>query len=233
MEEEKLSTREREAYRTAECRYRKSGCCDLINATLGWKHGCPLQDCDRCWAAGGANSEEGLAVRLELVGRWLAFVKANALSAPREVLVALMRDHMTEEEVAALKAHEEFSWAMTRTDRWAKVKHTWEMASSWAAAMSSRGFTGKAVSLTVKGERVESCFGINPQGVRVTPPCPALKASRTGKHHYCGECGCGDRPAAYLDGEGYTKLDYPHLECARARPGFSNHKPLPDPPPGP
>lgn len=59
------------------------------------------------------------------------------------------------------------------------------------------------------------------------PPCEHLKEStvQAGKM-YCNGCGCGDKPGTWLlgDGDEYSKLDYPRLNCPLQMPGFTNYE---------
>jgi hypothetical protein len=100
------------------------------------------------------------------------------------------------------------------------------MVKSFATALASRGITDKKVSLPVKQLRVISCFGNSNVG-GVLPPCEHLKESKTPGKHYCGGCGCGDKPHTWLMAENkdYGKLDYPKLNCPLNMPGFTNYQP--------
>lgn len=210
-----------EAAREAQCPNRRAGTCDLLNARLGWRHGLPLTHCDKCWAS-GPESDESIALREKLFQVSISAVKAKWRQAGDGILKVLFRDHFTPEEAAAVRAEQDFPMASTREERWSKVRHTWDAALSFAKSMKSRGFTGKRVPLHIRGIRHSSCFGSTADGEPVGEVCPALRASSDGIHHWCGECGCGDARLAWLDDEEYPKLDYPHLECPRAMPGFSN-----------
>lgn len=226
-----------ERLRETQCGFRRSGCCDLLNIRLGWRHGCPLPDCDRCYAL-GQTTPEAEEHRERLAVRWLAFVKKNVSKANLDIIRVLIRDHLTPEETKALANDPEIPWALSRTTRWAAVSSTWDMADSWIRAISSRGLTGKRTSLTIKGRRHVSCTGNTPEGSRVSDPCPALRPSSDGRSFFCSECGCGDKPSARITSVPpspppetlpYEKLDYPDLMCPRGRPGFSNEGSVPPP----
>ena len=109
------------------------------------------------------------------------------------------------------------------------------MMQNFASAIVSRGVSNNKVSLPVKQLRVASCFGNMKQGGEL-PPCEHLKPSSTAGQFFCGGCGCGgcgcgDKPMTWLmsQGEEYSKLDYPKLNCPLNMPGFTNYTPsLPD-----
>jgi hypothetical protein len=100
------------------------------------------------------------------------------------------------------------------------------MAKSFATAIASRGFTDNKVNKPTKQLRVLSCFGNTHQGGELIP-CEHLKESKTEGKHFCGGCGCGDKPMTWLvaQGEEYSKLDYPKLNCPLNMPGFTNYTP--------
>jgi hypothetical protein len=100
------------------------------------------------------------------------------------------------------------------------------MIQSFATAIASRGFKNEKVNKPIKQLRVLSCFGNQAQGGPL-PPCEHLKESTTPGKHYCGGCGCGDKKGTWLVAEGdeYSKLDYPKLNCPLQMPGFLNYKP--------
>lgn len=101
------------------------------------------------------------------------------------------------------------------------------MVQSFASAIASRGLANNRINKPIKQLRVLSCFGNQAQGGQL-PPCEYLKDSTTmpGKH-FCGGCGCGDKPHTWLvaEGEQYSKLDYPRLNCPLKMPGFTNYEP--------
>jgi hypothetical protein len=105
------------------------------------------------------------------------------------------------------------------------VKKKMSMLQSFATAIASRGIQDNKVQKPVKQLRVLSCFGNQAQG-GVLPPCEHLKESSTPGKFFCGGCGCGDREGTWLvsDGDKYSKLDYPKLQCPLAMPGFSNYQ---------
>lgn len=100
------------------------------------------------------------------------------------------------------------------------------MVQSFASAVVSRGLANNKINKPIKQLRVLSCFGNQNQGGQL-PPCEYLKNSTVlpGKH-FCGGCGCGDKPHTWLvaDGEQYSKLDYPRLSCPLKMPGFTNYE---------
>lgn len=89
-------------------------------------------------------------------------------------------------------------------------------------SLASKGFMGKKASADAKRLRALSCFGND-----AISPCPHLMKSKHFDSHYCGACGCGDKPHTQLTvkGEKYGKLDYPYLTCPLKMPGFSNYSP--------
>jgi len=98
------------------------------------------------------------------------------------------------------------------------------MIGNYLKAKWSKGMSGKRVDVTTKDIRLLSCFG-DGETIKV---CPALRPSSVKMGRFiCGECGCGDKPAVFLNGddEEYTKLDHPFLSCPRHMPGFSDYKP--------
>lgn len=117
--------------------------------------------------------------------------------------------------------------------KWGKVKNTWEKAHRFISSASSRGLastiknvlnidsdSGMRVSDEIYETRKVSCFGNIQSSIA---SCVMLrKDSEDG--FFCGACGCGKNKLARLDGEGYTKLHYPHLECPLEKRGFSNDK---------
>lgn len=93
---------------------------------------------------------------------------------------------------------------------------------SFATSMISRGLTNKKADIPIKQLRVLSCFGDG----KTIPRCEHLEQSTTEGKYYCGGCGCGDKPRTWLMSEGneYSKLDYPKLNCPLKMPGFSNYQ---------
>lgn len=94
---------------------------------------------------------------------------------------------------------------------------------NFTKAVASRVTQGKADDAIVKLRQL-SCHGNDE-----IPPCPYRGDSevRDG-YHYCTACGCGDRPATWLnnpeDSEAYTKLHYPWVSCPVRNPGFGDFK---------
>tara|TARA_R110000824_G_scaffold15830_8_gene66379 strand:- start:4692 stop:5210 length:519 start_codon:yes stop_codon:yes gene_type:complete len=102
------------------------------------------------------------------------------------------------------------------------MSNGFNMIKSFAISMASRGITNKKVDIPVKKLRVLSCFGDQ----KDIPPCPHLAQSKTEGKSYCSGCNCGDRKRTWLvsEGEEYSKLDYPKLNCPLKMPGFTNYK---------
>lgn len=105
------------------------------------------------------------------------------------------------------------------------IKQKLTMMQSFAMAIKSRGLNNEKVTKPIKQLRVLSCFGNQGQG-GVLPPCEHLKQSATPGKFFCGGCGCGDRKGTWLMAEGdeYSKLDYPKLNCPLSMPGFTNYE---------
>jgi len=94
-------------------------------------------------------------------------------------------------------------------------------------AYASRGVTqDKRCDADTKRIRSVSCHGDQSLGIA---PCPFRRNSNAEEgRFYCGECGCGDRQATWLNAkspEDYTKLDFPKVVCPLQMPGFSNYTP--------
>lgn len=94
-------------------------------------------------------------------------------------------------------------------------------------AYASRGVTqDKRCDADTKRIRSVSCHGDESLGIA---PCPFRRNSNAeAGRFYCGECGCGDRQATWLNAkspEDYTKLDFPKVVCPLQMPGFSNYTP--------
>jgi hypothetical protein len=107
------------------------------------------------------------------------------------------------------------------------VKKGFSMVQSFATSMISRGMTNKKTNRPTKRLRVLSCFGDKSIGGDIAP-CEGLMSSNVEKgKFYCGKCGCGDKKRTWLtaDGDEYSKLDYPKLQCPLQMPGFTNYKP--------
>jgi len=199
------STQEFEQIRASQCRGRYYGGCHLVDAEAGFRVSVASTLCDACLAQGGADSKND--VRSTIV--------SNAVSAIQkrpDLLTERERKIVSEMHRVELRVSAEPS----KRDRWEKVVPTWNQATSFAKSLASKGFTGKRAPDDVIAARHRSCFGDIASGVA---PCEALAKSKDEQHHYCNECGCGDRDIAHLDRD---KLSYPYLECPRARDGFSN-----------
>lgn len=139
----------------------------------------------------------------------------------------------------AAENHQSGEPARRGVSGWQAVAQTWQAATdiiplakaakSFSKSLLSRGLDDKTVDQTTRALRVTSCHGDAD-----IPPCPARDFSVENRYHYCNACRCGEREMARLsergsdqnapqfDPEGYDKLQYPYLECPRARLGFSN-----------
>jgi len=192
-----------------------------MSQSLGWKHGCSMEVCDQCYLLGGYGSKEGDAFRKEKEDRIRAKMIAVKGNGNPDAMKALLTwTGITPEQKLSIEGQPDYEFLKERKKTWAKVLPTWEMAEAFVKSMLSKGITGKKVDLTIKGARHVSCFGTTLDGVRREDPCPSLM--RGSNFYFCGACGCGEVEIARLGGEGYTKLDYPYLECPRKRNGFSN-----------
>lgn len=224
-----------ELKREIECLARMNGQCLWLNRKVGWSVPLPLPACDECFKHGGLPSESSDRHLDLIAGGILGSVEKNGPHLyRRDVLVNLTLNRQT------VQARKEFletikdGAEMTRM-KWFPVKDTWEAAASFIKAMASRGITSMKVAPHVKAQRIQSCFGTNPEGVKVDEPCPSLTTSRDGTYFLCGACSCGDTSLAKISPENtggsepYSKLDYPYLECPRKRPGFSNESPVVQP----
>lgn len=208
-----------------DCPYRlPNHTCALLNAELGWDHGCPPATCKQCKSHGDPDSPAAVDFRLTVQKEWVQVIIRNLGSVSEQHIKALKQRHLTPEQFQALLDNPETAWALERTRAWAEARPSWDQAVSFGKALLSKGFTGKKVDITIKGKRHVSCFGETLEGAKVQEPCPSLTLSRDGKHHFCNACGCGDKHLTHLEADenGYSKLDFPHLECPRKRPGFSN-----------
>lgn len=92
---------------------------------------------------------------------------------------------------------------------------------------ASRGITqDKRCDEETKKVRLVSCHGDSAKGIE---PCQFRRDSEAEQgRFYCGECGCGDRAATWLNAkqpEDYTKLDFPKVVCPLSMPGFTNYIP--------
>lgn len=210
-----MNTTPAELARERECAYRRNHSCAHINAALGWTHSFPLDSCTTCFQM-DPSSPEAAAYRAKVVDLTISVVKGMAPSALKPRLADALTRHLTPEEKAILDADPTLKAKRESEARWDRVRPSWTNAASFIKSLKSRGLANHRVPLPVLQVRRQSC------GLEGSTTCPALRTSRDGTTHYCGECGCGDTPLAQLDGPGYTKLDYPYLECPRGMPGFSN-----------
>ena len=104
-------------------------------------------------------------------------------------------------------------------------QNIFQKAASFAQAVASKGINNNIAAPTTYSLRVLSCHGDESKGL---PPCPKrLVSQKYANSYYCGACGCGDKPFTQLliNGEKYSKLDYPFLKCPLEMPGFSNYSP--------
>lgn len=209
-----------------QCPARSKGRCILLNMELGWDHLLPMSDCDQCWALGGADTSDAARLRDTWIDRTVEHFSKPEVAAKlgRDVLVPLTIRHLTSEQTQRLNHAIDIQFQIKREGLWAEVKHTWSDATSFIAALKSRGTDNRRVPLPILEQRTVSCFGTNLAGSQVADPCPSLTGSPE-RGWWCGACGCGQTDIARLDdptGEGYPKLAYPILNCPRRRKGFSN-----------
>jgi hypothetical protein len=109
----------------------------------------------------------------------------------------------------------------TAEETWKKGKRWWQMASDFAAAITS----GRGVSPDVYRERHIACHGTTPEGVQVGRACLLRRESKRHGGYYCGACGCGDKKLANLSADpvsGKSKLQFVELTCPLKKKGFSN-----------
>lgn len=230
LEEHKLNVKEREVGRQKQCFYRTGkGTCARVDTLLGWTQVMPIEDCDKCWDLGGAYTPDGEKYCWEIVNRSSDLWKdpKNIRRAPREVLIALTVHHLDPEERKTLVQSKDFQMQIVKGYLWSKVRHSWQpdTISAFFKAKGSKILFGKVDPL-VKQTRWRSCSGLDPSGRRMRPECAFFKTTRDGQHHFCGACGCGEKEDTILDRDdgGYSKLDYPYLECPLEEEGFSNER---------
>lgn len=102
-------------------------------------------------------------------------------------------------------------------------------AKTFSQAVISRGLNNQKAPDATYSLRVLSCHGKEEDQL---PPCPFRKNSENYPgSHYCGACGCGDKPLSQLSPymqkdklQEYTKLHFPRVTCPLEMPGFSNYK---------
>jgi len=103
-----------------------------------------------------------------------------------------------------------------------------QKAASFAQSMASRGLNNNKASPETLSLRVLSCHGNS----NILPPCPRrMNSAKYEGSHYCGACGCGDKPLTQLTPHQdngkmveYTKLHHPKVTCPLEMPGFTNYK---------
>lgn len=212
--------------RCLECPARTtSGTCQITDRGAGWLIGMPLDVCDACFKAGGIKSDG--VVRHKWLAASIDSLKSKLADCPRSVIFAILNWHCTLDEAQGFLDREEVMDAATREVRWSLARESWEQAEhfqrgslkDFLKSLWSRAFE-EPVTLAVFMQRQMSCFG-----EKGSTPCPSLRTASDGIHHWCGDCGCGDKKRAWLDDPqgkgGYTKLHYPYLVCPRSKPGFS------------
>lgn len=216
-------TNNRELQRIKECdsRTHQSGCV-RVNRYMGWTHGFPIEDCDRCWEA-GPDTPEGEQARQAAADYHASELKKMLGTGKlrREVAVALTLFHTDDADRSKVQKSSGYKWDVRRETEWAAAKPSWERARSLGKALLGR-LTGQHATDAEWDQRHVSCFGTTRDGLYVQAACPSLTRSAKEGHHYCNACGCGDTELARLDGEAYPKLRYKYLECPRRRPGFRN-----------
>ncbi len=215
-----------EQVRQKQCQMRLNGTCCDINVKIGWRHGIPLEECDKCFEM-GPRSEEAEAYRKKLAREHVEFwlwPDNLARVASRETVESILQHAEPAKRAELRKLVLSDNSPSAKLDRWNAVKTSWGRAQSFTKSVASKGIVGKRVSLSIRGERDVSCFGGVYSDGTTQLPCDSLIIGKDGKTKFCGECGCGEKEAARLtvpEGE-YSKLDYPYLECPRRKRGFSN-----------
>lgn len=88
-----------------ECPLRRPKTCGDIDTALGFTNGISMDQCDRCWAAGGPYSETGRAVREGIVAETVDIIKAKGLhNYKRHVQLSIMGRFMDPETAAVCAA---------------------------------------------------------------------------------------------------------------------------------
>ncbi len=182
--------------------------CEVLTQQQGWACSVSEDTCDGC---GGPSDVTYLTV----LGRQLDEAALGKASRPVQVSQALIKRYP--EQAEAIKGSDDYRAKVG----WRDVREGWAKATSLGKSLTSR-VVGEPISLKVLQSRHISCHGTLLDGTVVAPACSKRQVSQDGEHHYCGACGCGDTKIARLDGDGYTKLQYPHLECPLKRAGFGN-----------
>ncbi len=186
--------------------------CSTLSEMQGWV--CAVDE-ETCKACGGPSDTTYLTV----LGKRLDSVALRRTSLPIQVSEALSKRYP--DKADSLLNNEDYK----AKKGWEGVKETWAKAESFGRSLLSRSLGDRRVSLEQLQVRNVSCHGQTLEGAVVGPACSNRRLSEDGVSHYCGACGCGDKKIARLDGEGYTKLHYPYLECPIGREGFSNGQP--------
>lgn len=185
--------------------------CSTLSGIQGWSCAVDVETCAKC--AGPSD-----LTYLTVLGQQLDRAALSHPSLPTPVVDALAKRYP--DKAAAMKAGEEYR----AKKGWEQVRETWAKAESLGKSLLSRGVGDRVVGLPQLQARHVSCHGTTLAGATVASPCSKRQPSQDGTTHFCGACGCGDTKIARLDGDGYTKLHYPHLECPLERAGFSNQK---------
>jgi len=209
---------DREKEIEAKCHLRHKMQCSDLDINVGWSCGVTQKTCHECLSRGGPDSPESIAFRDQMAASVIEKMSDpdRLFKASAHIIEVMLTVHLTPVAAQAIRNDPEYPLALTKKERWDKSKPSWEMAESFVRSMVSRGLTNKSVSLPILQQRVASCAA-----------CPSRTPSKDGVHHFCDDCGCGDRKLALLDTKPYNKLMYPYLECPRAKEGFSNHVPAP------
>lgn len=211
--------------RCLECPARTQlGSCQLVDRAAGWVCGMKLATCDLCFTA-GPDTGAGEAIRSAFLRDSVAGLKPRLTECKRPVIFAILTWHSSPEEREKLATPEVLD-ALDREVRWQTAASSFDEAEhfqrgtikDFLKSLWSRAFEEPVPPETL-AQRRGSC------GLGGPAACPSLRKSADGVHHWCGDCGCGDKKRAWLDDAGkggWTKLHYPYLVCPRGRPGFSN-----------
>ena len=207
-----------ELAREAHCAYRSNGSCAHVNHALGWTHSLSLSLCDQCAHTFPFDPDgpAAVAARERIVELVINGVRKLPPHTLKPAVLEALPKHLPPDEAEKFRSDPAVLEAIALHEGWVRAKPSWSAAASLMKSLTSRGLSNYRVPLTVLSTRRSSC------GLEGSTPCVALRKSQDGTHHFCGACGCGDTELARLDGDGYTKLHYPYLECPLNRPGFSN-----------
>lgn len=239
------TTDKRVSLRLLECPARRFSGCGLVDIELGWLHNLTLVECDTCLSLGGPSSPDAIAYRIAYISSLLSTLLSNDLSPlspsvlralflrhlPRDEALPLLEKHApqlghdTALSIASLLEAPPPFMARLRSSfmvsppplpsSHAPPRTFSQKVRSYLRAKISR-ITRHDVPLPILEQRRLSCFG---DGQSI-PPCPSLV--RVKGLSFCASCGCARTEANRLCGENSKLALHPHLECPRARPGFSN-----------